>query len=183
MANYQIALHLANKIVTVQNKGDALPTGAKKIGEFEHADVENNINDLDFDVNHVFYHHVQDALYHTSNVTGERVTNGMAHPNNIIDLADYQINYDIDYIKLTGIAITPAGTSTLTVAAPTVQLDITATPSGASNKKVTYVSSAPNIATVNANGLVTRVANGLAVITATSEDGGLGATKNITCTA
>jgi uncharacterized protein YjdB len=94
-----------------------------------------------------------------------------------------RINQDLDFVALVSIAIAPAGTSTLTVVAPTVQLSITKTPSNASNGAVTYVSSAPGVATVSPTGLVTRVSNGAAVITATSLDGAKTATKAITTTA
>jgi len=171
MANYQIAFNNTTKVVTIQAKGDLLPAGSNKIGEFVHADVEPAIADLEFDVNHVFFQHVRDALYHVNASTGLAVPGTLQFPNNITDMAGITVVQDTTYVVLTGIAITPGGTSTITVAAPTVQLGITKTPSGASNGNVTWVSS------------VTRVANGSTVITATSQDGGFTATKNITVTA
>jgi uncharacterized protein YjdB len=50
-------------------------------------------------------------------------------------------------------------------------LTATLTPSNASNKNVNWSSSAPNIATVSSNGLVTAVLPGNATITVTTEDG------------
>lgn len=87
------------------------------------------------------------------------------------------------YVAPTSIAVTPAGTSTLTVAAPTVQLAVAFTPAGATDKRVTYSSSDVTKATVSKTGLVTRVANGTAVITVTTVDGAKTATKAITTTA
>jgi uncharacterized protein YjdB len=59
----------------------------------------------------------------------------------------------------------------------TVALKATVAPDGAGNKKVTWSSSKPDVATV-ADGTVTGVAAGEAVITVTTEDGG----KTATCT-
>lgn len=49
-------------------------------------------------------------------------------------------------------------------------------PSDASNKNVFYTSSDDSVATVSANGTVTAVGNGVAVITVTTEDGGFSET-------
>lgn len=78
----------------------------------------------------------------------------------------------------------PAPAITLTVAAPTFQLVPTVLPANATEKGVTYVSSAPAIATVSATGLVTRVANGSSNITITAKDGsGKSVVKAVTTTA
>lgn len=60
----------------------------------------------------------------------------------------------------------------------TAQLTATVEPSDATNKKVTWSSSAPGVATVDANGNVTAMDAGAAVITVTTEDGN----KTATCT-
>lgn len=60
----------------------------------------------------------------------------------------------------------------------TAQLTATVEPIDATNKKVTWSSSAPDVATVDASGNVTAVAEGTATITATTDDGG----KTATCT-
>jgi hypothetical protein len=62
----------------------------------------------------------------------------------------------------------------------TLKLVATITPSNATNKKLTWSSSDPSIATVDANGLVTAISIGTAIITATSEDGGKTSTAEIT---
>jgi len=160
MADYQIAFKLSTMAVVIQTKGDALPAGFNKIGEFTHADDEPLLRDLEFGVNHVLWHHVREALYHTSSVTGLSVPGTLQFPGNITDMGKISITIDTDYVALTAIAITPGTATTLTVAAPTVQLGITKTPTNASNGAVTYVSSDPTKATVSATGLVTRVANG-----------------------
>lgn len=70
--------------------------------------------------------------------------------------------------------------ATLTSAGSTMQLTATVAPENATNKNVTWKSSDTSVATVDANGLVTAVANGTATITATTEEGGLTATATIT---
>lgn len=60
----------------------------------------------------------------------------------------------------------------------TAQLIAKVEPIDATNKKVTWGSSAPRVATVDASGNVTAVAEGTAIITATTEDGA----KTATCT-
>lgn len=60
----------------------------------------------------------------------------------------------------------------------TAQLTATVEPIDATNKKVTWSSSAPGVATVDANGNVTAMDAGTAVITVTTEDGN----KTATCT-
>lgn len=67
---------------------------------------------------------------------------------------------------ITSIAVTPT-TGTISTPGGTLQLTATTTPAGA-NQNVTWISSAPTIATVNATGLVTALADGNAVITAKS---------------
>ena len=60
----------------------------------------------------------------------------------------------------------------------TAKLTAKVEPIDATNKKVTWGSSAPRVATVDASGNVTAVAEGTAIITATTEDGA----KTATCT-
>lgn len=177
MPNYQVAFNNTTKTATIQAKGDALPGGSVKIGEFEHANVEANINDLEFDVNHVFYHHVRDLLYKRS---AANPANTAMFPNNITDMAGIKIEQDVTYVALVSINI--GADAGVNVAGPTHQIVVTPTPGDASNTAVTYVSSNPAVATVSPTGLVTRVANGTTNITATSVDGGHTDVKVITAT-
>lgn len=81
----------------------------------------------------------------------------------------YAIAYS-DIQLVTGITLTP-DSATLTNKGETVQLTATVTPENAADKSVTWASSNTNVATVDANGKVTAVANGTCTITATTEDG------------
>lgn len=61
-----------------------------------------------------------------------------------------------------------------------VKLTATISPSDATNKKITWSSSASDIASVDQNGNVTGKSEGSAIITATTKDGGYTATCNVT---
>ena len=64
-----------------------------------------------------------------------------------------------------------ANSLTLSQANQTAKLTATIAPENANNKNVTWVSSNTDVATVDNSGLVTAVANGSAIITATTKDG------------
>lgn len=164
MANYQVAWKASTRVATIQAKGDALPAGAVKIGEFKHDDAQDGLGASNINDNHVFYHHVRDALYKV----GEQ------------NMQTVSIEQDTTYVAVTGITRTSAASATVAVGG-TYQFTQTIAPGGASNTKVLYTSSNPARATVNASGLVTGVATGApATITATTEDGGFTATAAIT---
>ncbi|MEB8022831.1 Ig-like domain-containing protein [Raoultella ornithinolytica] len=86
-----------------------------------------------------------------------------------------------DPIAVTGVTVAPATASI--VVGSTQQLNATIAPSNATNQAITWTSSDEDVATVNANGLVTAVDAGTATITATTGDGGKTATSAITVTA
>lgn len=84
-------------------------------------------------------------------------------------------------VPVTGVSLDQ---STLTLAeGGTAQLTATVEPANASNKGVTWSSSAGSVATVDADGKVTAVAAGTAIITVTTEDGGKTASCEVTVTA
>ncbi len=83
--------------------------------------------------------------------------------------------------RYNGVIVSPA-TATISSGSPTVQLTAVVV-AGTGAKGVTWVSSHPARATVNANGLVTRVGAGAVVITATSvENTQFNGIANITVT-
>ena len=90
----------------------------------------------------------------------------------------YAIAY-ADTQLATGVTV-DSSEKTLTKEGETLQLTATVAPSNATNKEVTWTTSDPEVATVDENGVVTAVSNGVAVITATSEDGSYTATCTIT---
>lgn len=80
-------------------------------------------------------------------------------------------------VAVTGVSLDKT-TAKLTEKGQTVELKATVAPANATNKNVSFKTSDANVATVDANGKVTAVANGTATITVTTEDG----SKTATCT-
>lgn len=87
----------------------------------------------------------------------------------------------IQAIAVTGVTLNKA-TASIKVGA-TETLIATVAPNNATNKDVTWSSDKTGIATVNANGVVTGVAEGTAKITVTTKDGGKTASCDVTVTA
>ena len=81
-------------------------------------------------------------------------------------------------IAVTGVTLNKTATSLLVGGSET--LTATVAPADATNKKVTWESDKPEIASVDDNGKVTGVAAGEATITVTTEDGGKTATCKVT---
>lgn len=81
-------------------------------------------------------------------------------------------------VAVTSVSLSPASAS-LSVGA-TQQLTPTVLPTNATNKSVTYSSNNAAVATVNASGLITAIANGSATITVTTVDGSKTSTCNVT---
>ncbi|QYW02227.1 IgG-like domain protein [Stenotrophomonas phage Philippe] len=173
---YQISIDNRNpldKHVNVDAVGTALEAGFTKIGEFDHGDEGDETDSLPkAPVSHVLYHHVQEALYHAKNV--QPVVGGF-WPDNITDMQTVSIHAPV---AVTAVDLTP-DTATVDVG-DTVQLVPTFTPNTATNKSVTYQSSAPATATVSETGLVTGVAAGEATITVTTASGAKTATSVVT---
>lgn len=83
-------------------------------------------------------------------------------------------------VAVTGLSVNP---TTMTVAVgDTGSIVANVVPVNATNRLVTFSSSDEAIATVNAQGVVTGVADGSATITATTVDGGFTATTSVTVT-
>ena len=77
-------------------------------------------------------------------------------------------------VSVTGVTLNKTATTIAVGASET--LTATVAPTNATNKKVTWTSSDPAVATVDASGKVTGVAKGTATITVTTENGGYTAT-------
>ena len=73
-------------------------------------------------------------------------------------------------VKVSGVTLSQSSL-TMTLKGQTASLTATVTPDNAANKNITWSSSNSSVATVNANGTVTAVANGTSDITATATDG------------
>jgi len=81
-------------------------------------------------------------------------------------------------VAVTGIALDQA-TMTLTAGEGTRMLVVTVAPATATNKSVTWSSSAPEVAAV-VDGVVTPIIEGTTTITVTTVDGGFAATCELT---
>ena len=90
---------------------------------------------------------------------------------------DREVLTGIQTVAVTGVSLN-ASSGELTVNGQTT-LTATVVPDNATNKTVTWTSSAPTVATV-VNGVVTALSAGTAVITAKTEDGGFTATYSLT---
>lgn len=84
---------------------------------------------------------------------------------------------------VTGVTVAPSTVTLSLAGTKTSQLTPTVAPAAASNKAVTYTSSAPAVATVSSTGLVTGISAGSATITVTTVDGSFTATTAVTVTA
>ncbi len=76
----------------------------------------------------------------------------------------------VNSIQVSGISLTPE-TSTL-IAGDTAQLNAIVSPVNATNQNVNWESDDITVATVNTEGFVTAIAEGIATVSATTEDGG-----------
>ena len=166
---YRINYHAASKLIRLESGSGSAPAaisggGYTSLGTFRHdndAEASTGLNGMQgLADNHVLYHHVQDALY----------------KQGVQDMQSVKIYVD----RPRSISI---GTGTLNVAvgANSAPLNVTLTPSGATDKEVVYTSSDPAKATVNEKGVVHGVAAGNVVITAKlKSDKTISATRNVT---
>jgi uncharacterized protein YjdB len=95
----------------------------------------------------------------------------------VLFLSDYSSQGQV-IVAVSSVAVSPL-TAAIRVGA-TQQLTATIAPADATNKSVTWISSAPAIATVSASGLVSGVTNGTANVTVTSVDGSFTSVSAIT---
>lgn len=165
---YRINWHAATRRILLESNANAAPAaigGAyTNLGTIEHgpdADDDAGLPGMqEFPENHVIFHHVQDALYKAG-------VQGMS-----------SIKIYLDRPRSISIG---TGTLNVAVGANSAPLAATATPAGATDKEVTYTSSATNRATVNEQGVVHGVSAGSAVITAKlKSDETITATRNVT---
>ncbi|ATA74141.1 Ig-like domain-containing protein [Capnocytophaga sp. H2931] len=92
--------------------------------------------------------------------------------------ASCRVTVEKNIVAVTNVSIQPE--SIVLAIGNQRQLSATVSPTNATNKKVTWTSADPSIATVTANGKVTGLASGTVYITATTEDGGKKASCKVT---
>ena len=101
--------------------------------------------------------------------------------NSRFEVSSISVSYAGSSVAVTGVSVSPTAASI--GVGGTQQLTPTITPSNATDKAVTYSSSATGVATVSSTGLITAVAAGSATITVTTHDGSYTATCAVTVTA
>ncbi|WP_226681728.1 Ig-like domain-containing protein [Sutcliffiella horikoshii] len=110
-------------------------------------------------------------------------------------IEDFPITMQVDYVRVyeeegreeeepvivpvTGVKMNKSEV-TLTAEGQKTTLTAAVTPSNATNKKVTWSSSDPSVATVSATGVVTALKNGTTTITVTTDDGNMVDTSTVT---
>ncbi|WVK89943.1 tail protein [Burkholderia phage vB_BpP_HN02] len=174
MTTLQVCYKPDGQKIMVQANGAAVPGGYTKLGTFDHPDADDSLS-RNGD-SHVWYHHIQEIMYHTKN-SGAPIAGFF--PESITNMQLLTIETDI--VRAEGLTVAPK-TANVAVAA-TQQLTPTFFPAGTTDKTVKYTTSDATKATVNAAGLVTGVAVGTATITVTSNDGDFKDTAVITVTA
>ena len=165
---YRINWHPPSRRILLESNANAAPAaigGAyTNLGTFEHDNEDEESTGLNgmqgLADNHVLFHHVQDVLY----------------KQGVQDMQSVKIYVD----RPRSISI-GAGTLNVAVGADSAPLNLTVTPSAATDKEVVYTSSDTAKATVNDKGVVHGVAAGNAVITAKlKSDETISATRNVT---
>ena len=84
-------------------------------------------------------------------------------------------------VPVTGVTISTAATLNTVEKNGTLQLEAVVSPTGATNRDISWSSSAPDVASVDADGTVTGVGPGKTVITVKTEDGGFTDTREVEC--
>ena len=119
---------------------------------------------------------ISKVMYNDNDVTSE-VINGVYTTPKVTDKANLKVSFG-SAIPVTGVSLNK---NSLTLAVSKSEtLIATVTPSESVVKSVVWTSDKPEIATVDADGLVTAVMSGNAKITVTTVDGGFTATCDVT---
>lgn len=148
MSTYQVAYNATTKVVKVQPTGSTLGTGFTNKGTFDHDnDPDDQLGD---EVSHVIFQHVRDLLYKAG----------------VLDMASVKIT--IPAITVTTLPVTKSLDLSL---GQTQILENTVAPANA-RATLSYVSSDPTKATVDANGKITPKAVGSTTVTVTANPGG-----------
>ncbi len=117
--------------------------------------------------------------------TGLVAGNAVGNTDVIVSTADggfiAKCRITVTPIAVTGVSLDASSASIFV--GDTRQLTATVSPENAADKALTWSTSSPSIASVSSSGLVSGIAGGKAMITATSVDGGLSASCEVTVSA
>lgn len=150
---------------TVQTPEDAKNTTVQWAGRVQGGDFKWTFDNATEDANYAVIPELREAVtaYRSPLVSVGGVVEG--------GISSGPISVSKVTLNMTSLSLKPGTTG---------QLTATVTPSTATDKAVSWKSSAPAVATVDDDGLVTAVANGSANITVTTDDGGKTATCAVT---
>lgn len=168
MPALQVSYNQTTRVALVQADAAAVPEGSVDVGSFDHPDEV-------YPDSVVIYHGVRDLLYKRSAADAAETA---MFPENITDMQNVIITLDDTIFAVTGVNLNP-NVAEVEIAA-TLQLETIVVPENAGDQGVTYGSSNEAVATVDAAGLVTAVAEGEAIITVTTDDGGFTDTCTVT---
>jgi hypothetical protein len=153
MARYKISWKASTRQIAIHDYSVSAPSGYTNLGNFYHDQNEDTLGnnpEVDHAENHVFWHHVRDALY----------------AGGIQDMSTITIK-----IFPTSVLVSPDPWGTFEVG-DTRQAYVAFTPANTTSKAGTWSSSVPAKATVDpVTGLVTAVNAGATNISFTSTDG------------
>ncbi|MEX0272916.1 MAG: Ig-like domain-containing protein, partial [Flavobacteriaceae bacterium] len=122
-----------------------------------------------------------EQIFNDLDVMGRYVMVHLAGSSKILSLAEVEVYGALNpVVPVTGVAVSPSEVTL--VEGDAQQLVATVSPNNATNTDVNWSSNDTDVATVDANGEVTAVSVGQAIITATTDDGGFTAQTNVSVT-
>lgn len=144
---FKVAFNDTTQVATLLPANGALPAGSVSVGTFKHAEASDLKGSQ---VNHVYYHHIQDLL----------LKHGVQDmlPVTIVNNSNFEPVLGL-FLDRTTAELLPTGT---------MQINISWIPNNPTNKNVTYKSSDESAVTVSNTGLITAVkATGVVPVTVT----------------
>lgn len=164
MADYKLTWKASTYTATVRLAAAATPGDEISAGTFTHVVPAAQKDKLGSGDSHVFYNHVQDLLY----------------KQGVEDMARVKIRLRISEKPVTALTLSD---NTLTI--PSMgkeQLGVTFTPADATDKRLAFTTSNPDVALVSQEGHITYVAPGTADIIVQSVDSDVTKVCVVTCT-
>ncbi|WP_282042557.1 T9SS type A sorting domain-containing protein [Winogradskyella flava] len=124
--------------------------------------------------------HIPETYLVSRSIIGDATIHNEVQPSGYTLLEEYlnQVDSAIPSVEVSGVEVAPE-TAEITIP-ETITLASTILPSNATNQSGEWASSDESIAIVDANGIVTPVAEGVVIITFTTNDGGYSDTSEIT---
>lgn len=169
MTTYKMALSADKKTVYIGKDTVAFPAQSIALPNFDHNESDDPVHA--YAGNHTLFHHVRETLYKRKAADG---TAGASYPAGIYNMQELSIvrhgaAINATWLSAAALEVVAAATAPIVIKYRTEDPEDTGT--NATNTDFTFVSSDPTKATVSAAGVVTGVAAGEAIITATEKNG------------